>query len=133
MRLAFLGPAGTFSEEALRGALDVAGHELVPVPTVDEAVMAVQDGAVDRALVPTENALEGAVAATLDTLATEAADAWAEAICSWRRIWVRASPPSPSDHAPSTRPTPRGTPAGGASMPARAPLATRPSPARPLA
>jgi prephenate dehydratase len=74
VRLAFLGPAGTFSEEALRGALDVAGHELVPVPTVPEAVMAVQDGTVDRALVPTENALEGAVAATLDTLATEAAD-----------------------------------------------------------
>ena len=35
--------------------------------------MAVQEGAVDRAVVPIENALEGAVAATLDTLATDAA------------------------------------------------------------
>ena len=34
--------------------------------------MAVQDGAVDRAIVPIENALEGSVAVTLDTLALEA-------------------------------------------------------------
>lgn len=74
MRLAYLGPAGTFSEEALRAGVDPAGHELVPLAGVHEAVMAVQRGEVERALVPTENALEGAVGVTLDTLATEAAD-----------------------------------------------------------
>jgi prephenate dehydratase len=74
MRLGYLGPPGTFSEEALRAATDAAGAELVPWPTIHATVMAVQDGAVDRALVPIENALEGAVDATLDALAVETRD-----------------------------------------------------------
>jgi prephenate dehydratase len=41
--------------------------------------MAVQDGAVERAVVPIENALEGSVRATLDTLAAEAPDVRIEA------------------------------------------------------
>jgi prephenate dehydratase len=44
----------------------------VPYPTIYEAVMAVEAGEVDRSVVPIENALEGAVAITLDTLALEA-------------------------------------------------------------
>jgi prephenate dehydratase len=71
MRVAYLGPAGTYSEEALRASAP-EGVEEVPYPTIHEAVMAVQDGAVERAVVPIENALEGAVAITLDTLAVEA-------------------------------------------------------------
>jgi prephenate dehydratase len=74
MRLGYLGPAGTFSEEALRAATDAADAELVPCPTIFATVVAVQDGAVDRALVPIENALEGAVDATLDALAVETRD-----------------------------------------------------------
>ncbi len=46
--------------------------ELVPFPSIHETVMAVQGGAVDRALVPIENSLEGGVNATLDALALEA-------------------------------------------------------------
>ena len=71
MKVAYLGPAGTHSEEALRASApnDI---EAVPYPTIYDAVMAVQDGAVDRAVVPIENALEGSVAVTLDTLTTEA-------------------------------------------------------------
>jgi prephenate dehydratase len=71
MRVAYLGPAGTHSEEALRAS---APPELdaVPYPTIYDAVMAVQEGEVDRALVPIENALEGSVGVTLDTLAAEA-------------------------------------------------------------
>jgi prephenate dehydratase len=71
MRVAFLGPAGTFTEEALRAS---ASGELqaVPYPTVHESVMAVQEGEADRAVVPIENSLEGGVAATLDALATDA-------------------------------------------------------------
>jgi len=71
MRVAFLGPAGTFTEEALRDSAP-GGIEEVPYPTVYETVMAVQDGEVDRAVVPIENSLEGGVAATLDALATDA-------------------------------------------------------------
>jgi prephenate dehydratase len=72
MRLGYLGPAGTFSEEAVRGAAHADGADLVPFPSIHEAVMAVQDGAIDRALVPIENSLEGGVSATLDVLAHEA-------------------------------------------------------------
>jgi prephenate dehydratase len=71
-RVAFLGPAGTYSEEALRASSSGEVEE-VPYPTIHEAVMAVEAGAVDRSVVPIENALEGAVAVTLDTLALEAA------------------------------------------------------------
>ena len=73
MRVAFLGPAGTFAEEALRAsAPEGAEIEEVPYATVYETVMAVQQGEVDRAVVPIENSLEGAVTATLDALAGEA-------------------------------------------------------------
>ncbi len=78
MRVAFLGPSGTFTEEALRASAGVPVEE-VPASTVREAVMAVQEGAVERAVVPIENALEGSVRATLDTLAGEAPDVRIEA------------------------------------------------------
>jgi prephenate dehydratase len=73
MLVAYLGPAGTHSEEALRASAP-AGVEERPYPTIYDAVMAVHDGTVDSALVPIENALEGSVAVTLDTLALEAED-----------------------------------------------------------
>ena len=73
MRVAFLGPAGTFTEEALRASAP-EGAERVPYPTVYDTVMAVHDGDTDRAVVPIENSIEGGVAATLDALATEASD-----------------------------------------------------------
>jgi prephenate dehydratase len=70
-RVAFLGPPGTYSEEALRASSRCQVDE-VSYPTIHAAVMAVEAGDVDRAVVPIENALEGAVAITLDTLALEA-------------------------------------------------------------
>lgn len=73
MRVGYLGPAGTHSEEALRASAP-EGVEEIPYPTIYEAVMAVQEGELDRAVVPIENALEGAVAVTLDTLALDATD-----------------------------------------------------------
>jgi prephenate dehydratase len=71
VRVAYLGPAGTFAEEALRASAAEPVDEL-PYPSVHETVMAVQDGEVDRGVVPIENSLEGGVAATLDALATDA-------------------------------------------------------------
>jgi prephenate dehydratase len=73
VKVAFLGPAGTFAEEALRTSAPGPVDE-VPYPTVYETVMAVHSGAADRAVVPIENSLEGSVTATLDTLAGEADD-----------------------------------------------------------
>jgi prephenate dehydratase len=72
-RVAFFGPAGTFTEEALRASTRGSVEE-VPFPTVYETVMAVHDGRADRGIVPIENSLEGSVTATLDTLAVEASD-----------------------------------------------------------
>ena len=67
-QVAYLGPAGTFSHEALGGA------DGSPYPTLYDVVMAVQEGEAARGLVPIENALEGSVDITLDTLALEAPD-----------------------------------------------------------
>jgi prephenate dehydratase len=74
MRLGYLGPAGTFSEEAARTAADAADAELVGLPTVRDTILAVHDGTVDRAIVPIENSLEGPVGVTLDTLADDGND-----------------------------------------------------------
>jgi prephenate dehydratase len=73
LRVAFLGPAGTFTDEALRASAP-GEVEAVELPTVHETVMAVQRGDADLAVVPIENSLEGGVAATLDALAGEAQD-----------------------------------------------------------
>ena len=73
MIVGFLGPPGTFSEEALL-ASGAKGVEPLPLPTVYDAVMAVHDGRAERAIVPIENSLEGSVNATLDALAVETRD-----------------------------------------------------------
>ena len=74
-RIAYLGPEGTNSHEALLVATAAeAGAEHVALPTIHDCVVAVQTGEADRAFVPIENALEGSVNATLDALAVEAAD-----------------------------------------------------------
>lgn len=75
MRAGYFGPEGTFTHEALLSAADRAPDvELVPLPSIHDLVTAVRDGELDRALVPIENSIEGAVNATLDTLAGEASD-----------------------------------------------------------
>ena len=74
MRLGYLGPEGTFSEQAVRSSPDAAAATLVALPTVRDTVLAVHEGAVDRAVVPIENSLEGPVGVTLDTLAADDVD-----------------------------------------------------------
>jgi prephenate dehydratase len=73
-RVGYFGPEGTFTHEALIESTADLGLDHVPYPTIYDAVMAVQRGEVDRALVPIENSLEGSVNATLDTLAIETQD-----------------------------------------------------------
>jgi prephenate dehydratase len=72
LRVAYLGPPGTVSDEALTAAAPDA--EPVPLPTLRDVVLSVQEGRVERALAPVENALEGGVHPVLDALALEAPD-----------------------------------------------------------
>lgn len=69
MRLAFLGPAGTFSEAA--ALLYDAEAELVPFPSIVATARSVLNGEADEAITPIENSLQGAVTDTLDLLIHE--------------------------------------------------------------
>jgi prephenate dehydratase len=73
MRIGYLGPEGTYTQEAMLASATTLGLDVepVPLPTIYDTVMAVHDGTVERALVPIENSLEGSVNATLDALAHE--------------------------------------------------------------
>jgi prephenate dehydratase len=70
-RIAFLGPLGTFTEEALLSQPDLATGELVPVRSIPEVLSVTERGEVDLGFVAIENALEGTVSAAIDALAFE--------------------------------------------------------------
>ena len=67
----YLGPRGTFSDEALEASLSSAFDDKVPYASIPDVLYAVQNGEVDSGLVPIENSIEGSVNVTLDTLAFE--------------------------------------------------------------
>lgn len=67
MKIAFLGPFGTFTEQAV-WQVAPAGAELLPKTSVGQALEAVRTGVADRAVVPIENSIEGGVNATIDSL-----------------------------------------------------------------
>jgi prephenate dehydratase len=69
MRLAHLGPAGTFTEEA--ALLYAPNAELVPYPTISGGARSVLTGECDEAVTPIENSLQGSVTETLDLLIHE--------------------------------------------------------------
>lgn len=69
MRIAYLGPAGTFTEDALGEAAGAGEFEPLLTTTIPDAILAVERGDADRALVPIENSIEGSVRPTLDALA----------------------------------------------------------------
>lgn len=66
-RISYLGPEGTFTEEALR--LLEPGAEQLSCANVTAALNAVRSGAADGAVVPLENSLEGGITTTLDEFA----------------------------------------------------------------
>ena len=70
--IAYLGPVGTFSEEAAKRFAGILGGEsrLAPYTTVTACAEAAEDGVVQYAVVPLENSLEGSVHETLDILTT---------------------------------------------------------------
>ena len=61
MRIGYFGPEGTYTQEAMLSSVGALGVEVeeVPLPTIYDTVMAVNDGVVQRGLVPIENSMEG--------------------------------------------------------------------------
>src|SRR5919205_671793 len=67
IRVTYLGPEGTFSEQAVRQHFGRA-VEALAVPSVDEAFRRCESRAVQFTVVPVENSTEGVVGRTLDLL-----------------------------------------------------------------
>jgi prephenate dehydratase len=70
-RVAYLGPPGTFTEEALLTQPDLAGADLVDMHPMTAVLDAVENSQVDLGFVPIENSIEGTVNLTLDSLIFE--------------------------------------------------------------
>jgi prephenate dehydratase len=71
-KIAYLGPPGTFTEEALDKLIKEPDRiEKIPCNTVEEVIKSVDRGYVDEGLVPIENSIEGSVNITLDILTFE--------------------------------------------------------------
>jgi prephenate dehydratase len=73
-RVGYLGPEGTFSEEALLASASAGAVEPVPLASIYEAVTRLRGGELEWAIVPIENALDGSVSVTLDLLADDAGE-----------------------------------------------------------
>ena len=69
LRVGFLGPVGTFTEQAMLREADLAAAEHVAFPVMTEVLFAVAEGSIDLGVVPVENAIEGTVNASVDTMA----------------------------------------------------------------
>ena len=70
-RVGYLGPEGTFTEEALLASAEPGAVRPVALGTIYDTVLALARGELDWAVVPIENSLDGSVSVTLDLLATE--------------------------------------------------------------
>ena len=68
-RIGFMGPHGTFTEQALLGQPDLAVADTRPFDSIPDVLNGLVIGDVDLGFVPIENAIEGAVNVTQDTLA----------------------------------------------------------------
>jgi len=66
--VAYFGPTGTFTEEALLTQADYAAAALYPLATITDVFESVERGAVDLGFVPIENGIEGTVPVTVDGL-----------------------------------------------------------------
>jgi len=71
-RAGYLGPEGTFSEEALLASATPGAVQPVPLASIYEVVTRLRAGDLEWAIVPIENSLDGSVSVTLDLLAEEA-------------------------------------------------------------
>jgi len=71
-KIAFLGPEGTFTEEALiKYIKDLKEYEKMPISTIQDVIKSVDRGEVWQGVVPIENSIEGSVNITQDILTFE--------------------------------------------------------------
>jgi chorismate mutase / prephenate dehydratase len=82
--VAYLGPEGTFSQEAVHKHFGGLGSTL-PCATIDEVFRHVETGAVGYGVVPLENSTEGAIGRTLDLLLTTPAKVCGEVMLPVRQ------------------------------------------------
>ncbi|MNZ45139.1 P-protein [compost metagenome] len=68
MKVAYLGPKGTFSEEAAKRYFNHDEVEFFMYDTIPDVIDAVGEGRVEKAIVPLENTIEGTINMTIDTL-----------------------------------------------------------------
>jgi len=71
MKIGYLGPEGTFSEEASKlycAKLGIRGEELIPYAAIHDLLFAVDRGKISEAIVPIENSIEGTVGVVTDML-----------------------------------------------------------------
>jgi prephenate dehydratase len=71
-KISYLGPEGTFSQEALLKYLgDLTDHTLIPLPTIVDVIKSIDRGEAEEGVVPIENSIEGSVNITQDILTFE--------------------------------------------------------------
>jgi prephenate dehydratase len=71
-KISYLGPEGTFSQEALlKYSADLTGLTLIPLPTIIEVIKSIDRGDAEEGVVPIENSIEGSVNITQDILTFE--------------------------------------------------------------
>lgn len=98
-RVGYLGPQGTFTEEALLAGLADDAADPVAFETIHETAMAVRSGAVEWAILPIENSLDGSVTVTLDLLADNAQELQivGEALLAVRHALIASAPITPEE------------------------------------
>jgi prephenate dehydratase len=72
MKVGYLGPAGTFSEEAASQYESHEKVELSPFQTIVDVLDELEAGTIDKGVVPIENTIEGSINLTVDRLAQSA-------------------------------------------------------------
>lgn len=92
----YLGPAGTFSQQAV---LKHFGHEVdaQAESDIDACFQAVETGRAEFAMVPVENSTEGAIGRTLDLIVASPLKICGEVMLPIHQMLMRKLPPSPAN------------------------------------
>ena len=90
-RIAYLGPAGTFSQQAVHKHF---GHEAdaLAESDIDACFQAVETGRAEFAVVPVENSTEGSVARTLDLIVKSPLKICSEVMLPIHQTLMRSTP-----------------------------------------